>query len=240
MSKICLLIHGYLTDFRDFTSLPQNLIKYYDQVILLCLPGHENKHNLKNFTKDFVFKYLDKEIENVINENNVVDIIGFSLGGALAWYYSLKYKFNKVVLLAPAICNINYKIILDRKNNQKKLKQLSKDEYKLERKKAKIRQKKAIQFVLKNTLPKFSFRNGYEFLKIVKHIKNNTKQSDTPTLIIRGELDELVKKDAVLIILNNLIGIKEFYEVPHIGHMMLRTDYEQEIISKIIDFLGRK
>lgn len=239
MSKVCLLIHGYLTDFHDFTSLPQFLIKQYDQVILLSLPGHEYKKNLKNFTKSNVFNYLDKEIEDVLTPNNIVDIIGFSLGGALAWYYSLKYQFNKVVLMSPAIHNINFHILIDKRKHHKELKKLDKNIYKMELRKQKQRNKEAISFVFKNTFPKFKIKNGIEFLKIVKQIKKCDKKSSTPTLIIRGELDELVKKDVINIISNNLTGYKEVYEVPNIGHMMLRTDYEQDIITKVIEFLGR-
>ena len=78
-----------------------------------------------------------------------------------------------------------------------------------------------------------------EFIKIVKEINSMKGSSPVPTLIIRGELDELVKKDVIKIISDRLTGIKEIYEVPNIGHMMLRTDYEQEIIEKIIYFLER-
>ena len=239
MNKICLLIHGYLTDYHDFTSLPQHLIKYYDQVILLCLPGHENKCNLKNFTKDNVFTYLDYEISKVMKPNNQVDIIGFSLGGALAWYYSLKYNFHKVVLLAPAIHNLNLNLVSDKWHHRKQLKQCDNNIYKEEIKKALQRDKEAVQFVIKNTLPKFTIGNGIEFIKIVKEINSMKGSSPVPTLIIRGELDELVKKDVIKIISDRLTGIKEIYEVPNIGHMMLRTDYEQEIIEKIIYFLER-
>lgn len=239
MNKICLLIHGYLTDYHDFTSLPKHLIKHYDQVILLCLPGHENKCNLNNFTKDLVFAYLDQEIEKVFKPTNQVDIIGFSLGGALAWYYSLKYKFNKVVLLAPAIHNINFQLFRDKWHHHKQLKQYGKTIYHVEMKKVAQRNKEAVQFVIKNTLPKFTIKNGIEFLKIIKEIQSKKDTSSSPTLIIRGELDELVKKDVIELISNRLTGIKEIYEVPNIGHMMLRTDYEQEIIHKIIDFLER-
>lgn len=101
------------------------------------------------------------------------------------------------------------------------------------------RDKEAVQFVIKNTLPKFTIGNGIEFIKIVKEINSMKGSSPVPTLIIRGELDELVKKDVIKIISDRLTGIKEIYEVPNIGHMMLRTDYEQEIIEKIIYFLER-
>ena len=41
MSKICILIHGYLSDYRDFTALPAHLLNNYDQMIMLNIPGHQ-------------------------------------------------------------------------------------------------------------------------------------------------------------------------------------------------------
>lgn len=237
MSKVCLLIHGYLTDYHDFTCLPSYLIKYYDQVILLSLPGHEHKDNLKNFTSENVFNYVEKEVEAVIS-NNIVDIIGFSLGGALAWYLSLKYDLNKVVLLAPALDNINFGLPLDIIINRFNLNKLSEDEKRISLRKAKIRRTNALKFVLKNTFPKFNLVNGLEFLKIIHKINKNDQTSSKPTLIIRGELDELIKRSVIKKINNQLRGPKEVYEVPNIGHMMLRSDYEKNIINRILCFLG--
>lgn len=241
MNKICILIHGYLTDYHDFTSLPKTLIKYYDQVILLNLPGHEHKKNLKNFTKNNVFNYLDKEFNNIFNSNKnnqIVDIIGFSLGGALAWHYSKKYPFHKVVLLSPAVHNLNFMLPVDKIKNHQRLKQLDRISYIKEKMMSKKREQDAVKFVCSNTLVKFNLHNGIEFLKIINVIKNNRDTSNIPTLLIRGELDELVKKDVIEIISKKLIGQKIIYEVPNIGHMMLRTDYEPDIIRCIINFLN--
>ena len=237
MSRICVLIHGYLTDYRDFKSLPGKLIKIYDQVILLCLPGHENKCNLKNFTKDACIKQLDSEFSE-LTKNNEVDVIGFSLGGALAWYVGLNYPVNKLVLLAPALDNINTNLVIDKINYLKKIKKLSKESQKELLSAYFKKEREAVNFVIKNSLPKFTLRNGLEFVKLVNYINSINGDVDKPCLIIRGELDELVKAKAVTKIIPRIIGYKEVYRIPDIGHMMLRTDREDYITQLIINFLG--
>lgn len=72
MSKICFLIHGYLTDYRDFKSLPFEIMKDYDQVILYQLPGHNHKCSLKQFTKGNTFKSIDNEIKKIIINNTKI------------------------------------------------------------------------------------------------------------------------------------------------------------------------
>lgn len=237
MSKICVLIHGYLTDSSDFVSLPKQLIKYYDQVRLLCLPGHSHKSLINDFTKNNVFKYIHKELDDIIKDNTI-DVIGFSLGGALAWYIALNYKINKLVLLAPANNYLNF-FLLNSKikylNSLNKLEEETKNKLKQE---LKDREKQAIDFIIKNTLPKFNLKNGYNFCKIINFINKDKSNINIPLLIVRGDLDELIPVSSIMKCYNKCLhNNKEIYNIPDIGHMMLRTHREQDIIDKIKNFL---
>ena len=238
MNKVCVLIHGYLTDYKDFKSLPQDLIKKYDQVILLCLPGHNHKDSLNDFTKDNVFKYIHNEMDQII-KNNIVDVIGYSLGGALAWYIALNYKINKLVLLAPANNYINFFLYNAQYNylrNIDKLEDTTKEELKKEYKE---RQKEALEFAKKITFPKFNIKNGFNFVKIIYEINKNTSNINTPLFVVRGDLDELIPRKSIDLVYGRCINTnKQMYNIPDIGHMMLRTNKEKEIIKKIMIFLN--
>ena len=108
MKKIVILIHGYLTDSNDFNKLEKDLVPYYDYVVSLNLPGHGKYQNMKDFTLDATFKYLFDEISFYLTLGKV-DLIGFSLGGALVHYLCAKFKnINKAILLAPAIKYLNF------------------------------------------------------------------------------------------------------------------------------------
>ncbi len=233
MSKICFLIHGYLTDYRDFKSLPQEIMKDYDQVILYQLPGHNHKCSLKLFTKGNTFKSIDEEMKKIIL-NNTIDVIGFSLGGALAWHIALNYPIHKLVLMSPAIRYFNLTLLSSKINYKKNLE--AKERHNLI-----SNDKEAISFVMHNTFPKFTLRNGAAFCAIVNDIQKEEGSINIPTLIIRGDLDELVPKRVITEISHRCTNPHvEIFKVPGIGHMMLRTEKEKQIVDKIKNFLEEK
>lgn len=241
MSKICILIHGYLTDFRDFTVLPGRIAKNYDQVILLNLPGHQ-EGQIKKFTRNNVFEYLEKEMNKVVRDKdgnlNIIDVIGFSLGGALTWYLAHHYELNSIVLLSPAIYYLNFNLYFERKKYLKSLKNLEEEEKQMAIKKYKERFDEALQFAKENTFQRFTPKNAIEFIKIINKVKKEREDLNVPMLLVRGNLDELVSKKSINICLkHNIHPVKETFLLEDIGHMMLRTDRADDIISRIIKFL---
>lgn len=230
MNKICFLIHGYLTDYRDFNGLPNELMNDYDQIILFELPGHNHKSCLKEFTKSNTFNLIDKEMKKLTSDSTI-DVIGFSLGGALAIYIALKYKINKLVLLSPAIKYLNHQILLERGKYFTLLKSSQIKEYHQN-------SVDAIKFVMHNTLPKFTLTNGLTFCQIIDEVKKTKGRIKAPTLIIRGTLDELVPSSTIDECLKRMDESKvKVVKIEGIGHMMLRTPKKQEIIEYVKDFL---
>ena len=244
MSKICILIHGYLSDYRDFTALPAHLLNNYDQMIMLNIPGHQ-EGNINEFTRDRVFDYINNELTKVQYDKesnlNTIDVIGFSLGGALTWYIARHYKLRKIVLLSPALYYLNFGLVIDRNKYISKLKKLPKEEQDLAIKKLKQREKEARKFAIENTIHKFKVKNAIEFIKIINKIRSEKTDINVPMLLIRGKLDELIQKKIINVCLkHNTNDCKVVYEPEDIGHMMLRTDRAEEIITKIKDFLEDK
>ena len=148
MSKICIFIHGYLTNYTDFQGLPKAIMEEYDKVILLTLPGHNHIDSLNNFTKDNVFKYIKQEMEQ-IKDGNTIDVVGYSLGGALAWYIALNYKINKLVLLAPANNYLNIFLYSDKRKYLKRIRKYDIETQKRLKDKLRKQEKDALDFVKK-------------------------------------------------------------------------------------------
>lgn len=233
MSKICFLIHGYLTDYRDFCGLPNKIMSLYDQVILYQIPGHNHKSCLRLFTMENTFNSIDNEMKKII-DGNEVDVIGFSLGGALAIYIASTYPIHKLVLLSPAIKYFNHHILLDRTSYIRKIK---KDEKAIFYKNS----FNAIDFTIHNTLPKFNLANGITFCKIIDKINRTSGRIHASVLIIRGRLDELVPQKVITECINRIDNSNvKVYNVDGIGHMMLRTPKGGIIIKKVKDFLEEK
>ena len=240
MSKICIFIHGYLTNYTDFQGLPKAIMKEYDKVILLTLPGHNHIDSLNLFTKENVFNYIKNEMDQ-IKEGNEIDVVGYSLGGALAWYIALNYKINKLVLLAPANYYLNIFLYSDKRKYLKSIKKYDLDTQNKLKDKLRKQEKQALDFVKKHTYPKFSVKNGFVFCTIINEINKNKKKINVPLLIVRGDLDEIVPKKSGNTCFNRCIHEnKEMHTIEGIGHLLLRTYEEQHIIEIVKQFLNSR
>lgn len=234
MKKVCLLIHGYLTDDEDFTTLPNKLKDIYDQVELFIIPGHKNE-NKEDFTKENVFDKIKTTLDKINQENTIIDVIGFSLGGALAKYIACNYKINKLVMLAPAIKYFSPKTIIRKmdfiiNNNltdeKSKLKNILKEDL------------DAVLFFANSLKKKFTIKSYKEFAKIISHVNKTTTTYNTKTLIIWGYFDELVPKNAIEQCLEQCNNeTKSVIVIPNIGHYMLRSKCGEVIQKLIINFL---
>ena len=237
MKKIVILIHGYLTDQHDFNQLEKKLLPYYDYVVILDLPGHGFDHSMKDFKVDATLDYVDKEVEFYLKMGDV-DLIGYSLGGALVRYLCVKYKkINKAVLLAPASKYLNFSCLNRRMKYYFSGK--TKEEKSINRKILKgndeiTRYIAKTQF-FKNIRPS----NIKVFRRLIK--KTNSQKGDNPTstLIIYGKLDELVPKKSAIYCFNNCINqSKELVLIDGVGHVLLKGVKGKEIEEKIIKFLN--
>lgn len=220
--KVCLLIHGYLTDSEDFQDLPLLLKskKIYDQVINFVIPGHQGE-NHEEFTLEKVIAKVDNVMTELIKNQCKIDIIGFSLGGALAKYIACKYDIHKVILLAPAVRHMSPKSIFRRfnylfdqknKSHQNEFKNLlNEDIY-------------ATTFFFKKFGEKFTIRSYHVFRSILHYIDKFGGEIRCPMLIIWGYFDELVPKIACNICMDACTSLeKTMIVIPNIGHIMLRS-----------------
>ena len=100
MKKAILLLHGWLSDINDFDCLMPSLETMYDHVERVSYSGH-GEDDPNNFDDNETFDSLDKKLKELQLKYEIIDVLGFSMGGALAVYLSQHYAFNKLVLLAP-------------------------------------------------------------------------------------------------------------------------------------------
>ena len=94
MKKAILLLHGFATDKTDFDPIIPYLEKMYDHIEINNLPGHD-------------VLQLKDQMKKLQKEYEIVDVMGFSMGGALATYLASHFKVRNLVLLAPAVLYIN-------------------------------------------------------------------------------------------------------------------------------------
>ena len=107
MSTAVLLLHGYLTGPDDWDSVIPELKEMYDEVNVFRNPGHargdeREKLDYSKFTHDATYAYLIAELDYLFAKHTEVDIIGFSMGGAMAVWAAANYPVRKISIIAPA------------------------------------------------------------------------------------------------------------------------------------------
>ena len=112
--KCVLLIHGFLTNEHDFDNIIPNLKEKYDYVCLYIVPGHETPPHYRDFKVKNTFKTLLDCYDKLAETYEVIDCIGFSMGGALATYLQSVRTIHRLVLLAPANKYINLQLFHNR------------------------------------------------------------------------------------------------------------------------------
>lgn len=250
--KCALLLHGFLSDENDFSPIIAELQSRYDAVHLIHFPGHGTKFGQEEFTEEETFQVLESTYQELMKRYEIIDVIGFSMGGALGVYLAVHYPIHRLVLLAPAYKYFNLeaplvkvgmywhllkKIRKARKENEAKVEELL--SHKLSN--VFMDDKKSLSFGLRTylftALPKYFFA----FRKIIKRVVNNINPYQAPTLVLWGELDQLVPKQAIEEVYEFCLSpYKKKIIYDDITHLMLLSENNQKIIQAIIDFLQER
>lgn len=231
--KAAFLLHGFATDINDYSSIIPFLKKRYDAIFLESLPGHGLNADLSDFTATNVFEYINKKMDEIKLEYDCIDLYGYSMGGALATYLASKYKVNKVVLLAPANKYINAGIVTSRL--KKELDLLSSGE-KERHDDISENDRRSLQVMFQDLIPRYNINTITTFMSIVRMCNDELKENDTKTLLIRGDLDELVPSSSSEFLKTYFKNLTEVI-IPDLGHLMLRSSHYRLIINEIKKFI---
>ncbi|NLD26881.1 MAG: alpha/beta fold hydrolase [Acholeplasmataceae bacterium] len=249
MSKVCLLLHGWLGDTNDFAPIFPFLEKNYDHIECLTYPGHGPGEDYSDFTGEATVELVSKSFEKLEREYTTIDVIGFSMGGALATYLANKYEFRKLVLLAPANRYFNFYLPFS------KVKSFVKYAYELQKAYLKRDQgtkeqiKGRFKAILQDDLASFRFakekylkpyiRQAYrEFKSIIELTKASVKEIKNPCFIAWGKLDQLVPKESVDMLYELCISDKKELKIyEDLSHLLLLSSNCEELVTDIVKFL---
>lgn len=250
MSRAVMTIHGFLTDTKDFGKLYEYL-DFYDEVVACEIPGHNGKVDFSKFTVDSTLVAVTGCFDRLKKKYDEVDVIGFSMGGALASYLAVTRDVRKCILMAPANKYLNPRFIFDA---MKYYIEFQRETYK--NSEGKMHQRvKAVQQSMKpyqrnmsaclklefdRILPNLNMHTYRVFRKLIETINktvDHSPKAKMPALIMRGDLDELVPKSAVEYLLPHFENCQS-YCMKDIGHGMLFTNRDNALIVKIVEFLS--
>lgn len=249
MSKAILLLHGFLSNTDDFERILEMLEENYDYVKKVVFPGHGPDESYKLFNADDTIKVLLEAFDELDKIYKTIDVLGFSMGGALAVYISQVRKFNKLILLAPANKYFNFKMpfeklviyiknftkYIDAKRNNK-VEEIEETKELLD---ALIEDdKESIKFAFENFFKSYLYGAYRSFRRLIKKINNNVEIIVNPCFIAWGTLDQLVPIESIELLYSKCTNeIKEKNIYPYLSHLLLVSDLNQDLITDLENFI---
>lgn len=251
MTKAVMTIHGFLTSTTDFGRL-YDYLDYYSEVKAVEIPGHNGeKPNFSQFSVDGTFKTVLNAYDELRAKHDQVDVVGFSMGGALTTWLCSVRDVHRAVLIAPANKYINWRMPFDaglfygifglntyRNQTGKISEKLDATEVAY----APYRENIATsaKLIFDHAVTGFNPHTYSVFSKLMKKcntVVETMSPLPTPTLVMWGKLDELVPYRSVKFVVNHFANVKEIV-YPDIGHAMLYTNFDNVLIRDILKFLS--
>lgn len=98
----CLLIHGFNGSRKDYADMGERLAAKGFHVRLVRLPGHgTTPEDFARQTPETIYAGVLGEYQELRKHYKTVDVIGFSMGGALGTLLASRTDVHRLVLVAP-------------------------------------------------------------------------------------------------------------------------------------------
>ena len=251
MGKAIVLLHGFLSDFGDFEPLFEYLSTRYDHIEKISYPGHRENENYWDFDCDKTFEVVENAFLPLIDRFESIDVIGFSMGGALAVYLSNKYHFNKLILLSPANKYFNFYLpysmfryyFTNLVNLEKAvIKKNNDDIYKFREKISLALEddKEGLKFIQERYLKTYFLKAFKNLRNLVRRANKNVLEIKNPCFIAWGKLDQLVPRKSADVLYKMCTNeIKQLKIYDDLSHLMLRSTSHQILLQDILEFLDK-
>lgn len=250
MSKAVITIHGYLSNVKDFGRLYEYL-DFYDEVKAVKIPGHNDKVDMRKFTFNSTISTVLSAYDELRERHDTVDVIGFSMGGALtSWLCALR-DVHRAVLFAPANKYFNLNLPFDAAKFYGGLsyKTYKGADGKFKDKISTLGQTlspykdnfvTSVKFAWELPLQHFTPHTYTVFSKLIKHCNQTVQEYapiQTPIFIMWGRLDELVPRKTIDFLTKHFTNC-QINIVEDVGHLMLYSNREHQLIRDTVEFLS--
>ena len=214
-------MHGFGGDVSEVEYLAVYLRLNSCSVICTQLKGHTGTR--KDMVGVRYFQWMqsaEKDLQELLNRNEEIFIIGFSMGGLIGINLSLKYNVAGLVCLnTPIFCwdlkNIGINIVEGLVN--KDYKNIKRYLY---------------------SIWKYPMSSLYNFKLFVRMSKKNLEKIILPILIVQANDDDTVKSKSAGYIYNRINSknkrIKYFEQG---GHVILKSPAAQDVSKFVLEFI---
>lgn len=244
--RAIILIHGFLTNIEDFKTIIPDLEKMYDHVERYVVPGHTVPPKYRHFNVNDTFDTLLSTYDKLDQEYDIIDCIGFSMGGALACWLQSVREINQLVLLAPANKYFNFDLFNNRnkyKSEKKsnisynKKNDLDYSTYESDLQKLANDDRASAEIAIKMLIPHYSIHNLSTFTSIVKRCNKELIAITCPVLLIWGKLDQFVPEASINYLYNLSLNKRKKMIYDNLSHLMLASEMGEVIKKEILNFL---
>lgn len=215
----CLFIHGFTGGEYEISPLSEFMEQHHYRSRTFTLKGHGgSRQDLLHSNRHDWQRSAENELTELLKSNEAIHLIGFSTGALIASQLSVQYKprIKSLTLLSTPVFPLNPIELL------KTFASLS---------------------MLRNYISKFGStpaKATREFQRLVCESFAVYPQIETPTLIVQGKRDHLVKTKSANYLQQTIpTSHKQVLMVDNSGHMVCHCEDKDRIMNEVLLFIQR-
>ncbi|WOV87097.1 alpha/beta fold hydrolase [Sporosarcina oncorhynchi] len=222
-----LFIHGFTGgpfEVRPFMTYIQEQTDWV--VSVPVLPGHEFPLDLKATSAESWLMEAELALKRLRKEVDRVLLVGFSMGGLIALYLTLRYPIEKIVLLSAAAKYISPRFLLEDAVIM------------LTESVTKTYPPNTFYHLYDYKLRHTPFHATREFLRLVKIVEPYYGKITVPVCVVQGKKDGIVPFATAEYLLKSLGSKKKQLIISEEGkHHICYSDDCQEWFGKVYEFM---
>lgn len=227
--ELCIIIHGFGGNPWEVEPLAHALKQMGYEVKTPLLPGHSlNKEKMEKSTSLNWIKMIEKIVNQAIEENKQIHMIGFSMGSMIASIMASRYEISTLVLLSPPVYVLTPSVLKTR---------LVRFFQRTEKNRSESVHPLPINQPFLRSIPIYNF---FQFQKIVRQAKSIFQHISIPICIIYGQKDEIVDARSSIWIFRTVSSIeKELHDLPQSKHHICRDCEIDTVVGIVRNFLKK-
>ncbi|MNQ96631.1 Carboxylesterase [compost metagenome] len=219
MKQPCLLFHGFTGGPYEVEPLARHLRERGQLCEVPILPWNgESRHQLHASRWEDWVQAAERHARRMTETYGSFDMVGFSMGGLLAAYLSVRYPVRRLILLNTAVIYVSPGRLLN----------VLRDEWKYQRK---------ISLIKGKSTPLVA---TWQFTRLVRHLKPELSQVNKPTLIAQAERDQVIHPQSARYIYSKLKGQRELYWHAKSDHLICLSEDAPALFRQVSAFLDKE
>lgn len=225
-----LCIHGFTGGPFEVQPFADYIKEHTDWAVEIpTLPGHGKKLSLKKMTAEHWMMETELAMRDLKKRVDRVIIVGFSMGGLIAMYLSLRYKVDRLVLLSAAAKYISAAQLVT------EVKEAAADAI------AGRLAQNPLFHLYEYKLTHTPISSAVEFLRIVKMVEPYYKTIKIPVCIVQGKKDGIVPASAADFIYDRIGSLdKRIIHSDSGKHLICYSDDCEDWFGEVLRFMKQE